>query len=124
MKKVNKSLVRIYVTDRIAFVCIISVFSVCSKRRLIYKNKKFERIVWFHTVETQILIGHEMFTINQIRDQIVNDYKNINADIVEPLSYIKTLADPRGKILLIYKQVRSYYEFGLVKQFRSELGCY
>ncbi len=47
-----------------------------------------------------------MININHIREQILSDFKNVNADIVEPLTYIRSLTDPKGKILLIYKRVR------------------
>lgn len=46
-----------------------------------------------------------MHNINRIREHIVNNYKNIDVDIVEPLTYIKTLTKPKGNILLIYKKV-------------------
>ncbi|KAJ6635592.1 Protein zwilch [Pseudolycoriella hygida] len=55
-------------------------------------------------MEHIVTISHIRDHIDQIH-QILSKYEGVNADEVEPLSYIKTLAEPTGKILLLYKKI-------------------
>ncbi|XP_037027581.1 protein zwilch [Bradysia coprophila] len=64
-----------------------------------------------------------MVNIHQIRDQLVTDYSNrVNAEIIEPLTYIKTLAEPKGKILLIYKKVNQISSLSTVNLEKEEVS--